>query len=115
MIGMEGEIGDDAAVEFSAGFYDAITAGEPYGRCFDIGVNAVDLANLTDIDRPTLLAQRRNQVSGSGAVIFTATARASAKDRLVGNYDRLGDHPRKAINGDDVLGSATLRPFPMVR
>ena len=54
VIGMEGEIGDDAAIEFSAGFYDALTAGEPYGRCFDVALNAVDLANLTDVDRPVL-------------------------------------------------------------
>ena len=54
VIGMQGEIGDESAVEFSSGFYDALTAGEPYGRCFDVAVNALDLANLTDVDRPRL-------------------------------------------------------------
>lgn len=54
VIGMKGEIGDDSAVEFSAGFYDALTAGEPYGRCFDIALNALELANLTDMDCPTI-------------------------------------------------------------
>jgi hypothetical protein len=54
VIGMQGEIGDESAVQFSSGFYDALTAGEPYGRCFDIAMNALDLANLTDMDLPRL-------------------------------------------------------------
>jgi hypothetical protein len=54
VIAMQGEIGDESAIEFSAGFYDALTAGEPYGRCFDLALNAIDLANLTDVDCPTI-------------------------------------------------------------
>lgn len=54
VIGMNGEIGDDAAIEFSAGFYDALTAGEPFGRCFDLALNAIALADLSDIDCPTI-------------------------------------------------------------
>lgn len=54
VVGMSGEIGDDSAIQFSAGFYDGLTAGEPFGRCFDLGVNAINLANLTHADRPTV-------------------------------------------------------------
>jgi hypothetical protein len=54
VIGMEGEIGDEAAIAFSTGLYDSLTAGETYGTSFEMGVNAIDLANLTDSDRPVL-------------------------------------------------------------
>jgi hypothetical protein len=54
VVAMIGEIGDESAIEFSAAFYDALTAGQPYGRCFEIGLNALEFADLTDIDRPTI-------------------------------------------------------------
>jgi hypothetical protein len=58
VIAMKGEIGDESAIEFSAGFYDALTAGEPFGRCFDFALNAIELADLTDADCQTIWIDR---------------------------------------------------------
>ena len=50
---MSGEIDDDDAVEFSAAFYDALTAGEGLGRCFQFGASAIR-NSFTSMDHPVL-------------------------------------------------------------
>jgi hypothetical protein len=66
VIAMKGEIGDEAAIEFSTGFYDALTASKPFGVCFEAGLNALDLADLTDIDRPSVWIDGINYPAASG-------------------------------------------------
>ena len=43
VIGMQKEIADTAAINFSRGFYDALFAGEPVHRAFDLGKMRSDL------------------------------------------------------------------------
>lgn len=45
VIGMLDKIPEDAAIEFSVGFYDALGAGEPVERAFDFGCNAIMFAS----------------------------------------------------------------------
>ena len=47
VIGMNQPIGDQAAIEFSVGFYQAIGAGRPYPNAFKFGRSAIQMAGLT--------------------------------------------------------------------
>lgn len=48
VIGMKQAIGDQAAIQFSTGFYDAIGAGRSIEDAFEFGKNAIELNNLPD-------------------------------------------------------------------
>lgn len=41
VIGMRKDIDDKAAIEFAAGFYDALGAGKPVEEAFEFGRNAI--------------------------------------------------------------------------
>ncbi|SEE67770.1 CHAT domain-containing protein [Rhizobiales bacterium GAS188] len=47
-IGMDASIEDDAAVEFSRGFYDALASGRDFARAFNEGKSALRLAGHDD-------------------------------------------------------------------
>ncbi|MCT7984067.1 CHAT domain-containing protein [Laspinema sp. A4] len=59
LIGMNRPIGDEAAIKFSLGFYDALGAGEPYERCFEIGRASIDLQGIPETETPQLKARPR--------------------------------------------------------
>ena len=48
VIGMSNAIGDKAACEFSAGFYDALGAGKTIPFAFNIACNAIQMAGIKD-------------------------------------------------------------------
>ncbi len=47
-IGMDAAIADEAAVEFSRGFYDALANGKSFARAFDEGKTALKLKGYDD-------------------------------------------------------------------
>ncbi len=53
VVGMNDSIGDDAAISFSTGFYQAIGAGKDYEFAFDMGMVLI-AQHIDDIDTPTL-------------------------------------------------------------
>ena len=55
VVGMYQEIGDNAAIEFAEGFYDALSAGESVERAFKFGVNAIKLASIPEHAAPVLI------------------------------------------------------------
>lgn len=55
VIGMSRVIGDKAAIEFSCGFYTALGAGKPYTFAYDLGRNAIQLANFSEHFIPILI------------------------------------------------------------
>jgi hypothetical protein len=67
VLGMTHEIGDDAAISFSRGFYDALFGGEPFERAFEFGRNRIALESLPPGIREAL--QGRHLGSGTGSVI----------------------------------------------
>src|SRR5207244_12574514 len=48
VIGMNKAIGDSAAIEFAAAFYDALGAGESIDFAFALGCNAIQLAGISE-------------------------------------------------------------------
>jgi hypothetical protein len=46
VIGMVDVIGDDEAIVFAKGFYDALAAGQSPAEAYDVGVTALESAGL---------------------------------------------------------------------
>jgi hypothetical protein len=49
VIGMNREIGNKAAIHFSRGFYDALFAGNPYDRAFELACTAIHFEHLDEV------------------------------------------------------------------
>jgi hypothetical protein len=58
VVGMSDAIGDDAAIAFSVGFYQAIGAGRSIEEAFDLGCTQLQLQNIPDQSVPQLLRRR---------------------------------------------------------
>lgn len=54
VIGMTREIGDQAAIKFSMGFYDALLADNPVEFAFKAGCNGISLAGISEHLTPTI-------------------------------------------------------------
>lgn len=54
VIGMRSAISDKAAQKFTEGFYDSVLAGEPFGDCYEWGVNAILSAGIPEHLTPRL-------------------------------------------------------------
>jgi hypothetical protein len=54
VIGMNREIGDRAAIEFSVGFYDALGAGYSVEIAYKFGCNAIQMAGIAEHSTPVL-------------------------------------------------------------
>ena len=59
VIGMSDSMGDQAAIEFAVGFYDALGAGESVDFAFELGKSAIALSGVGDEDVPVLLKRDR--------------------------------------------------------
>jgi WD40 repeat protein len=55
VIGMKQSIGDEAAIKFSVGFYDALGAGRPYEAAYRFGCNAINLKSIPGHLTPVIL------------------------------------------------------------
>jgi WD40 repeat protein len=55
VVGMNKAIGDSAAIEFAAAFYDALGAGESVDFAFALGCNAIQMARIPEHLTPELL------------------------------------------------------------
>jgi hypothetical protein len=59
VVGMNRSIGDQAAIEFSIGFYDALLAGRPVDFAYKLGCSAIQMAGIAEHLTPVL--KRNNQ------------------------------------------------------
>jgi hypothetical protein len=58
VVGMTKAIGDDAAISFSAAFYQALAYGRDLQTAFDLGTIQIDLESIPEQDTPQLIAGR---------------------------------------------------------
>lgn len=54
VIGMSESIGDEASLNFSSGFYDALAHGRTFAEAFNFGRNAIDLKSIPETMVPIL-------------------------------------------------------------
>jgi hypothetical protein len=51
---MNEAIGDEAAIKFAVGFYDAVAAGRDFEEAFAFGKSAIGMANIPEELTPVL-------------------------------------------------------------
>ena len=61
VIGMNQPIGDQSAVQFAEGFYEALGAGSSYAEAFNFGCSAIDLAGSSEYLTPQLIGGKRGR------------------------------------------------------
>ncbi len=61
VIGLTHSVSDEAAIQFAAGFYDALAADKPIPFAFELARNAVELHGLRSDAEPILLARDSSQ------------------------------------------------------
>ena len=54
VVAMRQELGDEAAIEYSRGFYLAVASGEPYDIAHEYGRNAIQIEGLEEEDTPII-------------------------------------------------------------
>ena len=80
VIGMSKEIGDKSAIEFSIGFYDALSAGKSIKTAYKFGCNAIQLSNTNEHLTPILLERTKDTSLKVNAMINANTALIEAID-----------------------------------
>lgn len=69
VVGMTNAIGDQASVNFAAGFYLGIAYGRNVQTAYELGCSRIDLANLSEQDKPKLIAPH----SDPNRIVFAAS------------------------------------------
>jgi hypothetical protein len=87
VVGMNQPIGDGAAIEFAAGFYDGLGYGRSYRQAFDLGVSAIDLEQLPDGMTPVWLERS----PGGVGVTPTPTVVTTGKRVFISYRDQSPD------------------------
>lgn len=100
VVGMRRSIRDEAAILFSAAFYQALGYGKPMARAFDLGVNQIELHGYDDHDVPQLLLRKTSvhvpsvpPGDGSGPDPFLQRVERVARLRNPTGLIRLKDVP----------------------
>ncbi|MGD1853391.1 MAG: 4a-hydroxytetrahydrobiopterin dehydratase [Leptolyngbyaceae cyanobacterium] len=65
VVGMQQAIGDQAALNFSVSFYDALGAGRSVGFAYDLGCNAIQMAGIPEQLAPVLKQKDKYENSNS--------------------------------------------------
>jgi hypothetical protein len=63
VIGTRLEIGDDTAITFSVGFYQAFAAGRPVEEAFQLGCAEIRMAGIPEHDIPVLIRKGRKRTT----------------------------------------------------
>ena len=64
VVGMKKAIGDEAAIKFAVGFYDALGAGRDVEKAFKFGCSAIDLKGIPEYLTPVL---KKRSISATGS------------------------------------------------
>lgn len=115
VIGMNQPIGDNAAVRFAEGFYDALGSGSDYAEAYNIGCSAIALDGSTECSTPVLKHRKRRpvpavaepsaQVQPAPAAIADPLARGPLSQSIGNITIRGNNNPVNAINS---AGQVTL-------
>jgi CHAT domain len=106
VMGMNRAIGDNAAIKFAVGFYDALGAGKPYEVCFELGCASIDLEGIAESETPVIKIRQRSYLSR-----LQEEAAQTAPVKILTSYDEmrsdhLGGQNRSVSVGGSVTGSA---------
>ncbi|MBD2495395.1 AAA-like domain-containing protein [Nostoc sp. FACHB-280] len=58
VVGMNQEIGDEAAIDFAVGFYDALGADKSYEDAYEFGCTSIDIESIPESSTPVLKTRK---------------------------------------------------------
>lgn len=64
VVGMKYSIGDNAALKFAEGFYDALFTGKAFPYCYQWGINAIQLESIPEDSTPVIKTRLRERITG---------------------------------------------------
>ncbi len=79
VIGMSQAVGDQAAVKFATGFYDALGAGRDVDFAYDWGCSAIEMEGIDEALTPVLLHNPSDRTAEVSTVLYIPTS-GSTKD-----------------------------------
>ena len=97
VVGMKKAIGDEAAIKFAVGFYDALGAGRDVEKAFKFGCIAIDLKGIPEYLTPVL---KKKSIS---ATVPTPPSSASPSDASSAGLPG----PQSGVHSPSVPGSGT--------
>ena len=98
VVGMNEAIGDEAAIQFSIGFYTALFAGRDYQDSFKMGCAAIDLQGIPEYATPEIKIRRRSY----------QTEEPINPIKSEKNNDNQGSQNRSVAVGNDVIGGVIV-------
>jgi hypothetical protein len=98
LVGMKKTIGDEAAIKFAVGFYDALGAGRTFETAFKFGCIAIDLKGIPEYLTPVL---KKRSISATGS-----DSSHSGVVSVTGTTSSLIGEPGESINPTAVPSSA---------
>jgi hypothetical protein len=97
VVGMKKASGDETAIKFALGFYDALGAGKGYEKAFKSGCSAIDLMGIPEYLTPVL--KKKSTLATASSPPSSAIPSDPSSDGLPG--------PESAVHSPSVPGSDT--------
>jgi serine/threonine-protein kinase len=115
VIGMNQAIGDQAALKFAMGFYEALAYNRNYPEAFEFGVSAIDLDNIPETATPVLKVKGRSSAVRLTSPVLTDnqpdTARSQKGRRVFISYRDQAPDKHLAQQFFEALTAAGHQPF----
>jgi hypothetical protein len=108
VMGMKKAVGDEAAIKFAVGFYDALGAGKDYEKSFKFGCSAIDLKGIPEYLTPVLKKKPISAAAPSAPSSASATDRPSASQtghQSVAHPDLASASGTMTVPGDGATSS----------
>jgi hypothetical protein len=112
VIGMNQAISDRAAIEFAVSFYDALGARESVEFAFRLGVNAMQLAGITEENTPVLVPKTVSQAQLASPLASDTSLsqlQQSPEPMSSGTRARLFISYKRGVKPDQPLAEALFR------
>jgi uncharacterized protein YjbI with pentapeptide repeats len=114
VIGMTELIGDQAAIEFSVGFYDALGAGRTVDFAYKLGCSAIRLSGIPEESVPILIKKRAiSTQSNDSKVEWMMILSGTFDDKAKEKAEIIIEHLRE-LSGDTSLTLKRISPGSIV-
>jgi TIR domain/CHAT domain len=108
VVGMKKAIGDQAAIKFAVGFYDALGAGRDFEKAFKFGCSAINLKGIPEDLTPVL---KTKSISGTP---FTSTTGIGSSAGTTGSrIDEPGKNVSPTGKPSSALGAKVMVPISL--
>jgi TIR domain/CHAT domain len=108
VVGMKKAIGDQAAIKFAVGFYDALGAGRDFERAFKFGCSAIDLKGIPGHLTPVLKTR-----STPGPSLSSATGTSSSAGKIGNRIDQPVETVTPTSEASSALEGKSMAPVSL--